>query len=218
MIGAGSPDLSPDSAAAGPPDGIPELQAGAHLFPEDGACLMEYVSVLSGAPFNDHPRCTDPTVAAVARLVNDSCSDARRPLLTGFAPLLAAAAPVDARRTAAIVDAVVRNASGAVGDTSLRRRLRHVERRQERVEGDGAMAALARRLDPLYRRGPGRRHLEASVAALHALPEPQRDAALVATLSAALAAAVPASPGTGTHLGRSGPARPPRPGPLVLDG
>jgi hypothetical protein len=203
MIGVESPDLSPGSPAARAPDGVPVLRAGAHLFPEEGACIMEYVSLLSGAPFNDHPRCTDPSVAALARLVNDSSSDAQRPLLTAFAPLLAAAAPVDARRTAAVVRAVVRTASGAAGDTALRRRLRHAERRQERVRGEGPMAALARRLDPLYRRGPGRRHLEASVAALHALPEPQRDAALIATLTAALAVAVPA---------------PPRPSPLVLDG
>jgi hypothetical protein len=218
MIGVQSPDPSPNSPAARPPDGLPELQAGAHLSPEDGACLMEYVSVLSGAPFNDHPRCTDPTLGALARLVNDSCSDARRPLLTAFAPLLAAAAPVDACRTAAIVRAVVRTASVAAGDTPLRRRLRHVEGRNERVRGDGPMAVVARRLDPLYRRGPGRRHLEASVAALHALPEPQRDAALIATLNAALAAAVPTSPGSSTHADRPGPAGRPRPSALVLDG
>jgi hypothetical protein len=206
MIGVGSRDLTPDSAAAQPPDGIPELQAGAHLSPEDGACLMEYVSVLSGAPFSDHPRCTDPTLGAVARLVNDSCSDARRPMLTTFAPLLAAAPPVDACRTVAIVRAVVRTASGAVDGTALRPRLRRVERRHERVRGDGRMAAVARRLDPLYRRGPGRHHLEASVAALHALPEPQRDAALIAALTAALSAAGAAAPAVA------------RPGPLVLDG
>jgi hypothetical protein len=78
------------------------------------------------------------------------------------------------------------------------------------------MAAVARRLDPLYRQGPGRRHLEASVAALHALPEPQRDAALIATLTAALTAAVPVSPGSSTDVEPS--ARPSRHGALVLDG
>jgi hypothetical protein len=194
-----------------PPDGIPELRPGAHLVPEDGACLMEYVSVLTGAPFDDHPRCTDPTLAGVARLVNDACSDAHRPLLTAFAPLLAAAPRVDARGTAAIVRAVVLTASGAVGGTALRRRLRHVERRAERVGGDGPAAAAARRLDPLYRRGAGRRHLEASIAALHALPWRQRDEALIATLTAALAAAGP--PPTASR------ARVELPGsPLVLDG
>jgi hypothetical protein len=193
------------------PDGIPELRAGAHLGPEDGACLMEYVSVLVGARFDDHPRCTDPTLAGVARLVNDACSDGRRPLLTSFAPLLAATPPVGASGTAAIVRAVVRTVAGATGGAALRRRLRHAEHRCRRVRGDGAAAAVARRLDPLYRRGAGRRHLEASIAALHALPERERDAALVATLTAALSAAVPAAPGSSRRADLPGR-------PLVLDG
>ena len=171
------------------PSGLPRLQAGAHLVPEDGACLMEYVSVLAGAPFSDHPRCTDPILATVARLVNDSCTDAGRPLLTAFAPVLAGTGPGDARRTAAIVRAAVRSAHTAAGGTGLRRHLRRAASRYERVTGAGPRAAAARRLDRLYRLGGGRRHLEASVEALCALPEPQRDAALIATLAAAIAAA-----------------------------
>jgi hypothetical protein len=152
---------------------------------------MEYVSVLVGAPFNDHPRCTDPTLGTLAGLVNDSCTDAGRPQLTAFAPVLAETPPAGARRTAAIVRAAVRTACVAAGVTTLRRHVRHAERRHERVTRAGRMAAVARRLDPLYRRGRGRLHLEASVAALRVLPEPQRDAALIATLAAAIAAACP---------------------------
>ena len=192
MIRVALPPLSPNSPLQPrPPDGLPELQAGAHLIPEDGACLMEYVSVLVGAPFNDHPRCTDPTLASLARLVNDSCTDAARPLLTAFAPVLAETPPGDARRTATIARAAVRTAHTAAGETALRRHLRHAECRYERVTRAGRMAAVSRRLDPLYRRGRGRLHLEASVAALRVLPEPQRDAALIATLAAAIAAASP---------------------------
>jgi hypothetical protein len=36
---------------------------------------MEYVSVLAGVPFTDHPKCTHPALAALARLVNDSIVD-----------------------------------------------------------------------------------------------------------------------------------------------
>ena len=36
---------------------------------------MEYVSVLAGAPFTDHPRCTHPALATLARLVNDWIDD-----------------------------------------------------------------------------------------------------------------------------------------------
>src|SRR5688572_25378214 len=94
------------------PDGLPRLQAGAHLLPEDGACLMEYVSVLAGTRFSDHPSCTDPTLADLSRLVNDASSDEGRPLLAAFAPALAATAgSADARRTAAVVRAIVRAAS-----------------------------------------------------------------------------------------------------------
>jgi hypothetical protein len=158
---------------------------------------MEYVSVLAGTHFSDHPRCTDPTLAALARHVNDACTDAGRPLLVAFAPELAATSPVDARGTAAIVRAAVIAAHAAAGETGgLRRHVRRAERRLERVMGNGPLAALARRLDPLHRCGAARRGLEASVAAMRALPEPQRDAALRAVLGAAIAATsgVPGSP------------------------
>ena len=57
------------------PDQLPLLQRGRHRRPEDGACVMEYVSVLAGAPFTDHPRCTHPALATLARLVNDWIDD-----------------------------------------------------------------------------------------------------------------------------------------------
>jgi hypothetical protein len=174
------------------PSGLPELQVGAHLAPEDGACLMEYVSVLAGTAFNDHPACTDPTLATVARLVNDASTDAGRPLLAAFAPLLAeTGSSPDARRTAAVVRATVLAAAAAAGDDAgLRRPLRGAERRCDRVSGAGTRAALARRLDALHRYGTGRRRLELSILALRELPESRRDPALRAALAAALAAAL----------------------------
>jgi len=191
---AGLPMPTPDARTA--PEGLPELRAGAHLAPEDGACLMEYVSVLAGAAFNDHPSCTDPTLATVARLVNDASTDAGRPQLAAFAPLLAeTGSSPDARRTAAVVRATVRAAAATAGDDAgLRRPLRGAERRYDRVCGAGTRAALARRLDALHRYGPGRRRLELSILALRELPEPQRDPALRGALAAALAAARTTSP------------------------
>jgi hypothetical protein len=182
---------TPDLPSA--PDGLPQLRAGAHLAPEDGACLMEYVSVLAGTAFNDHPSCTDPTLATVARLVNDASTDAGRPQLAAFAPLLAeTGSSPDARRTAAVVRATVLAAAAAAGDDAgLRRPLRGAERRYDRVSGTGTRAALARRLDALHRYGSGRRRLELSVLALRDLPESRRDPALRAALGAALAAALP---------------------------
>jgi hypothetical protein len=164
---------------------------------------MEYVSVLAGTTFSDHPRCTDPTLATLARLVNDSCTDAGRPLLTAFAPELAGTGPVDPCGTAAIVLATVHWAHRAAGEpAAMRRHVRRAQRRYDRVTGGGTLAALARHLDFLHRRGSARRRLEGSVAALCALPGPQRDSALQGALAVATAVAVavaPASTGSSPH-------------------
>ena len=171
--------------------GLPELRPGSHLAPEDGACLMEYVSVLAGAPFSDHPRGTDPTLAALARLVNDACTDAGRPLLATFAPQLAGIGPLDPRGTAAVVLAAVSWAHTAAGEpASLRRKVQGAQRRYVTVTGAGVRAALARHTDVLHRCGSARHRLETSAAELCALPGAQRDPALRGMLAAAIAAAV----------------------------
>lgn len=63
------------------PDFMPVLSAGTHENPSEGACVMEMVSFLAGEPFSDAPLCTDPTLAAYARAINDSLTDEERPLL-----------------------------------------------------------------------------------------------------------------------------------------
>ena len=63
------------------PDFMPVLSAGKHRDPSDGACAMEYVSVLAGEPFSDEPHCTHPILAAVARGTNDALADADRHLM-----------------------------------------------------------------------------------------------------------------------------------------
>ena len=62
----------------GIPDFMPHLGAGAHRTPRRGACFMEFASYLAGERWSDHPECTDPVLAALARGVNDGVSDARR--------------------------------------------------------------------------------------------------------------------------------------------
>jgi len=47
---------------------------------------MELVSYLAGARWSDHPACTHPLLASLARLVNDHTSDAGRGELTGLVP------------------------------------------------------------------------------------------------------------------------------------
>ena len=65
---------------------MPNLTAGAHRSPRQGACFMEFASYLAGEPWSDHPECTDPVLAAVARGVNDGVSDARRSELVLLIP------------------------------------------------------------------------------------------------------------------------------------
>ena len=70
----------------GAPDGVPLLSRGRHRSPRQGACFMELASHLAGEPWSDHPACTHPLLAALARGVNDHTSDAARPLLLDLVP------------------------------------------------------------------------------------------------------------------------------------
>jgi hypothetical protein len=169
------------------PDSMPVLQQGKHLTPEDGVCLMEHVALLAGRPFDDHPSCTDPTLALLARLVNDACSDGGRNQLSPFAPALARSPRTGAVGSARIVLTVVTTAAAAIDrPRQLERHVRGARKRLRRVTGTGPTAWLARRLDAAHRQGAGRRRLEAAVSALSALPEPSRDARLRDLLAAAL--------------------------------
>lgn len=85
------------------PAGLPELSAGSHRRPEQGSCLMEYVSVLAGQRFSDRPRCTHPNLAGLARQINDTTSTAGRPRLARLAPDLIGTRCADRRVPAAIL-------------------------------------------------------------------------------------------------------------------
>src|SRR5919202_1212749 len=69
-----------------PPDLLPILSPGKHRNPGAGACFMELASLLAGERWSDHPSCTHPLLAALARHVNDYTSDAARPRLAGLIP------------------------------------------------------------------------------------------------------------------------------------
>lgn len=61
---------------------MPILSSGRHRNPRRGACFMEFASYLAGEKWSDHPSCTHPVLAALARDVNDLASDATRATLT----------------------------------------------------------------------------------------------------------------------------------------
>jgi hypothetical protein len=69
-----------------PPELVPVLSRGKHRSPRRGACFMELASYLAGERWSDHPACTHPLLAALARDVNDYTSDAARGQLAGLIP------------------------------------------------------------------------------------------------------------------------------------
>ena len=81
--------MKKDHAGGVPPDGMPVLSRGRHTGPEEGACLMEYVSVLAGEPFTDHPACVEPLLIRLAWGVNDASPPPVRSSLVHLAPRLA---------------------------------------------------------------------------------------------------------------------------------
>jgi len=68
------------------PELMPVLSRGKHRNPRRGACFMEMVSYLAGEKWSDHPPCTHPLLAYLARLVNDNVSDRVRPALIPLVP------------------------------------------------------------------------------------------------------------------------------------
>jgi hypothetical protein len=70
------------------PDGIPVLSRGKHRSPRRGACFMEFASFLAGESWSDHPSCTHPLLAQLARRVNDLISDEGRQELVPLIPLV----------------------------------------------------------------------------------------------------------------------------------
>jgi hypothetical protein len=68
------------------PDLVPQLSRGKHRNPRKGACFMELASYLAGERWSDHPSCTHPLLATMARLVNDHTTDEGRDRLGRLVP------------------------------------------------------------------------------------------------------------------------------------
>ncbi len=68
------------------PDLVPVLSPGKHRNPRKGACFMEMASYLAGEKWSDHPACTHPLLAALARMVNDVVTDEGRSRLVPMIP------------------------------------------------------------------------------------------------------------------------------------
>ncbi|MDI2124996.1 hypothetical protein [Yinghuangia seranimata] len=163
------------------------LSRGMHVHPQDGACLMEYVSLVAGVPFSDTPACTDRLVAMVAILANDNVEGARRGGLVAYASALESCPPRTAEQRAATLVAVLEVAMRFSGDAGLARRRRHAERRRAHLAGRPEGTGLAARTRArLWLSGPARQSLEYAVAVVAKLPADRRDATLLAMLEAAI--------------------------------
>jgi hypothetical protein len=68
------------------PDVVPVLSRGKHRNLRKGACFMEFASLLAGEPWSDHPDCTHPLLAALARDVNDHLGDEARREIAPLVP------------------------------------------------------------------------------------------------------------------------------------
>jgi len=74
------------NVTAAAPEWMPVLSRGKHRNPRRGACFMEMASFLGGEGWSDHPACTHPLLAEMARLVNDSVGDGFRARLVPLIP------------------------------------------------------------------------------------------------------------------------------------
>jgi hypothetical protein len=140
-----------------PPALLPLLSRGKHRSPRKGACFMELASVLAGERWSDHPACTHPLLAALARHVNDHTSDAGRPRLAGLIPSVIGVTGddlrIDARiallsaTTALPVVAADRQRVMAVGVLACERVLAELDGRPAGDLQESSRSALARAPD-----------------------------------------------------------------------
>ena len=100
------------------PELVPILSSGRHRSAKQGACFMEFASYLAGERWSDHPTCTHPLLAALARDVNDLTSDAARDRLMPLVNRVIGLTSDDPELSALIA---VRAASAAVPIASLER-------------------------------------------------------------------------------------------------
>lgn len=102
------------------PLSLPVLSRGKHRGPRRGACFMEFAAFLAGERWSDHPRCTHPLLATLARCVNDLTSDAARPLLAPLIPSVIGLTSGDLRVDARIALVTARAALPVVAEERQR--------------------------------------------------------------------------------------------------
>ncbi|MCV2394778.1 hypothetical protein OEB99_10705 [Actinotalea sp. M2MS4P-6] len=105
------------------PDSLPVLAPGAHRRRTDGGCFMEWASLLAGERWSDHPSCTHPLLAHLARSVNDRVGDLQRQRLVPLIPDVIGLTSTDPRWDLEIALVAVRRAAPEAADEDLTRAL-----------------------------------------------------------------------------------------------
>jgi hypothetical protein len=150
---------------------LPEqLTVGTHLTLDDGACLMECVSVLAGQPWSDAPTTTHPLLAHLGRLANDAMTSAGRQSLRPLASRLARLNSSDPAIHGAIAELATRYGLQVRPTPAVAwmhaSALRHVRLSNRPAPGGRARGTLRQLRLRAYRRGPAYRALEAAVVTL----------------------------------------------------
>lgn len=160
---------------------------------------MEYVSVLAGCRFSDHPRCTHRVLGWLARGVNDTISDTARPQLCLAAPDLIGTRDCGRGVRAAVCAELARAGSSAAPHDQWFRDL-----------GEIAEYRLSKEVSARHQQGaPGRRWQQPVwsvdrnyafgnvIAAMDRIDPTERDRLLIELLSASIRRAR-------RHLGHDG--------------
>jgi hypothetical protein len=149
---------------------------------------MELVGAVAGGPWSDHPLCTPPVLALVARTVNDHTSARARPLLAPLVPYLITEydEEAEARSDIAVCLAILDIAEPSMSADSMPR----LDRRLHQVMADSSQ----RRIRTCRRR---HRVLSITDAALHAVLETVDAAQYDETLRLILVTAINAQRATG---------------------
>ena len=132
------------------------LAKGAHDNPDAGYCLLEWVSMLAGAPFSDAPPCVSPYLRRFGIRLNDLANDVQRQDLVQFGPrvLNTAGDGLDERRRWLGADHAVRVATPRwlekAGLTGHAAALRAVAPIVDRATYDASRSAVNAARDAAY--------------------------------------------------------------------
>src|SRR4051794_15390136 len=112
---------------------------GAHSSPTVGTCLMELVSVIGGERFSDRPKCVHPTLATIARTVNDHVGDDSRQRLVTLLPTMMTGPPASDPRVGPAIalsclDTAAQFEPGRLLSGHRRRVLHHLHAAELRVD------------------------------------------------------------------------------------